>query len=98
MKRIAKKDYMCDACGVILPKGSSYNYGEGRFARYDDNDKQIGISFGKWHLHDYNCTIPEDCRNDVKHEYEYSAANPDNWWEESGNFCKFCGKKDKTQP
>jgi uncharacterized protein YlaI len=54
-----RKPHVCDTCqNTVIQKGDKAQYDEFRFAKYDDNDNQIGIQYGKY----YMC---EDCQKEL---------------------------------
>jgi len=49
-----RKDHICDACGIVIPKGSKALYYEAKSARFAEGDfygEQIGIEYHKGWVH-----------------------------------------------
>ena len=57
-----RKEYECLFCERTIVKGSRCLFDKGKSARYDDNDKQVGIHF--WQA--YFCLDQDECNEPLK--------------------------------
>lgn len=94
----ARKDHTCGVCLRPIAAGEEYLLCNHRTARYDENDKQIGVDFYRYRRHiidegDVSCGAPEDCRKGDHPKYVYeSGYNGDNLsGQKEGYYCEDCG-------
>lgn len=95
----ARKDHKCDGCDQPILKGSMYEFEKFRSPKYDENDKQIGISYWniRTHPNEQKCYWPEECRKGNHIMDSYHDVDPySDTCGQAFHFCSECGSN-KTE-
>lgn len=86
--RTARKQWDCDQCSNKIEIGENYIFGSRRIPQYDEKDKQIGIYYSKYRVHDTR----EKCRcKDKPCEFtSYPPYSDHNGYFEGVEVCDNC--------
>ena len=87
--RTARKSHDCDSCSNKIEKGDRYIYGSRKAPQYDDNDKQIGIWYFKYKVHEN--TDKCRCINNSCMYTTYPPYSDHNGYFEGVTVCDKCG-------
>lgn len=83
-----RKEHDCDLCEEKIKKGETASYSQGKGAKFDEEDRQVGVEYWKSYIHanhDYETDCP-DCH----HRTAYKEIRPSTQMQSGESYCSNC--------